>query len=106
METISGIGYLYSFFVIHACIPHIIYMCICVAAAAKEIVYEVVAEPQEPQGQAPQQEVRGELPKAQLTLVLSSRLKASPGACPTILIYESLYVFTTYALHFRNCLKP
>ena len=36
-------------------------MCIRVAAAAEEVVYEVVAEPQEPQGQAPQQEVRGEL---------------------------------------------
>ena len=31
-------------------------MCICirVVAAAEEVVYEVVAEPQEPQGQAPQ----------------------------------------------------
>ena len=36
-------------------------MCIRVAAAAEEIVYEVVAEPQESQGQALQQEVRGEL---------------------------------------------
>jgi hypothetical protein len=48
-------------FVNHACIPHIICMCICVAAAVEEIVYEVVAEPQESQGQAPQPEVRGEL---------------------------------------------
>ena len=39
---------------------HIICICTRVAAAAEEIVYEVVAEPQEPQGQAPQQEVRGE----------------------------------------------
>ena len=39
-------------------LTHII--CICVAAAAEEVVYEVVAEPQEPRGQAPQQEVRGE----------------------------------------------
>ena len=30
------------------------------AAVAEEVVYEVVAEPQEPQGQAPQQEVREE----------------------------------------------
>jgi len=37
-------------------------ICICtrVAAAAEDVVYEVVAEPQEPQGQAPQEEVRGE----------------------------------------------
>ena len=45
----------------YACIFHVICICIRVAAAAEEIVYEVVAEPQEPQGQAPQQEGRGEL---------------------------------------------
>ena len=39
---------------------HVICICIRVAAEAEEIVYEVVAEPQEPQGQAPQQEIRGE----------------------------------------------
>ena len=37
---------------------HIICICIRVAAAAEEVVYEVVAEPQEPHGQAPQEEVR------------------------------------------------
>jgi len=31
-----------------------------VASVAEGAVYEVVAEPQEPQGQAPQEEVRGE----------------------------------------------
>ena len=39
---------------------HVICICICVAAAAEEVIYEVVAEPREPQGQAPQQEDRGE----------------------------------------------
>ena len=39
---------------------HVICVCTRVAAAAEEIVYEVVAEPQGPQGQAPQQEVREE----------------------------------------------
>ena len=41
---------------------HVICICICtrVAAAAEEVVYEVVAEPQEPQGQAPPEEVCGE----------------------------------------------
>ena len=39
---------------------HAICICIRVAAAAEEVVYEVVAEPPEPQGQAPQAEVRGE----------------------------------------------
>ena len=39
-------------------LTHII--CICVAAAAEQVVYEVVAEPQEPHWQAPQQEERRE----------------------------------------------
>ena len=39
---------------------HVICICTRVAAAAEGVVYEVVAEPQEPQGQAPPQEVRGE----------------------------------------------
>ena len=38
---------------------HIICICTRVAAAVEEVVYEVVAEPQEPQGQTPQQEDRG-----------------------------------------------
>ena len=36
------------------------YHCIRIDAAAERVVYEVVAEPQGPQGQAPQQEDRGE----------------------------------------------
>jgi len=43
-------------------LTHII--CIRVAAAAEEVVYEVVAEPQEPQGKAPQQEAREESAQA------------------------------------------
>ena len=39
---------------------HVIYICIRVVAATEEVVFEVVAEPQEPQGRAPQQEVRVE----------------------------------------------
>ena len=41
---------------------HVICICICihVVAAAEEVVFEVVAEPQEPHGRAPQQEVRVE----------------------------------------------
>ena len=56
-------------------LTHII--CIRVVAAAEEVIYEVVAEPPEP------------LEQAQLTLVLSSRLKASPGAHPTISNYDT-----------------
>ena len=39
---------------------HVISICIRVAIAVEEVVYAVVAEPPEPQGPAPQQEVRGE----------------------------------------------
>ena len=39
---------------------HVICIYTRVAAAAEEVVYEVVAEPPEPQGQALQEEVRGE----------------------------------------------
>ena len=34
------------------------YHCIRIDAAAEGVVYEVVAEPQGPQGQAPQEEIR------------------------------------------------
>ena len=47
--------------VIHICISHVIYICICVAAVAEEVMYEVVAEPLEPLEQA-QQEKRCENP--------------------------------------------
>ena len=39
---------------------HAICICTRVAAAAEEVVYEVVAESQGPQGQAPQKEDLGE----------------------------------------------
>ena len=39
---------------------HVICICIRVAAAVEEVIYEVVAEPRKPQGQAPRQEDRGE----------------------------------------------
>ena len=45
---------------------HIICICTRVAAAAEEVVYEVVAEPQEPHGQALQQEDRGESAQGQV----------------------------------------
>ena len=68
---------------------HDMCICICVVAAAEEVVYEVVAEPQEPQRQAPQQEDRGELAQGPAHPVLSSRRKASPGAHPIILNYDT-----------------
>ena len=47
------------FAITHA-FSHIICICTHVAAVAEEVVYEVVAEPQELQGPAPQEEVRRE----------------------------------------------
>ena len=50
-------------------------MCIRVAAAAEEVVYEVVAEPHEPQGQAPQQEAREESAQGPVDLEQQSQGK-------------------------------
>ena len=83
-------------------------MCICtrVVAATEEVIYEVVAEPQEPQGKSRSRRIVGSRPKAQLTLVLSSRRKASPGAHPIILNYDT-YIRNYYlCIRFRNCLEP
>ena len=63
---------------------HAIYICIRVAAAAEEVVYEMVAEPQEPQGQAPQEEVRGESAQGPANPSVVQQIKASPGACSII----------------------
>jgi len=49
----------------------------------------------------------GKRPKAQLTLALSSRRKASPGACPIILNYNTyMYVFITCALSLGTIWNP
>ena len=71
---------------------HVICICTRVAAAAEEVVYEVVAEPQEPQGKPRSRRFAGSWPKAYLTPVLSSRRKASPGAHPTIFKLCHLYM--------------
>ena len=60
------------------------YNCIRVAAAAEGAVYEVV---ESHRGSPRSRRTVGSRPKAQLTPVLSSRRKASPGARPTILNY-------------------
>ena len=64
-------------------------ICIRVAAVVEEVVYEVVAEPQVPQGQAPQREVREESTQGPVHPVLSSSSKASPGAQPINLNYDT-----------------
>ena len=64
---------------------HVICICIRVAAAAEEIVYEVVAEPHEPQRQAlPQEDREGPAQGPIHPSTVSSRRKASPGPNPII----------------------
>ena len=79
----------------HACISHVICICTHVAAAAEEVVYEVVAEPQEPLEQA-QQEARREAP-AQGPVHPST--EQQPGGKPRCIIfisnYARLYIFIT-----------
>ena len=69
-------------------------MCTRVAAATEKVVYEVVAEPPEP------------LEQAQLTPVLSSSPKASLGAYPIILSYDTYICLYYLCIRFRNCLEP
>ena len=78
----NDFGYwLFVIFVNHACIAHVICICIRVAAAAEEVVYEVVAEPQEPQGQAPQQEERHEnQAQGPIDPGIEQQTQGSPGA--------------------------
>ena len=57
---------------------HVICICIRVAVAAEEVVYEVVAEPQEPQGQAPQEEVRGESAQGPTHLSVEQQTQGKP----------------------------
>ena len=57
---------------------HVICIFIRVAAAVEEVVFEVVAEPQEPQGQAPQQEVRGELSQGPADPIAEQQTQGKP----------------------------
>ena len=58
-------------------------------------MYEVIAKPREPLEQAQQVERRENHAQGPFTPVLSSRLKASPGACPIILNYD-IYICIYY----------
>ena len=54
------------------------YHCIRIDAAAEGVVYEVVAEPQEPQGQAPQQEGREETVQGPTHPSVEQQMKGKP----------------------------
>ena len=74
-------------------------MCIRVAAAAEEIVYDVVAEPQEPQGQAPLQEVRGESAQGQVDPSTEQQTQGKPRCMTYYFKFMTpIYVSVTWAL--------
>ena len=78
---------------------HVICICTRVAAAAEEVVYEVVAEPPEPQGQAPQEEVRGESAQGPANPSVVQQTQGKPRCTSFISTYDTyIYVSITCAL--------
>ena len=85
----------YSDYVVWVALNH--FICIRVASAVEDAVFEVIAAPQEQPDQA--QEERRENPaKARLTPALSSSPKASPGAHLINLNYNTYICIITFAL--------
>ena len=80
---------------------YVICICICLAAAAEKIVYEVVAEPQEPQGQALQQEDREEPAQGTIHPSTEQQMQGKPR-CTTYYFnfMTPIYVSITCALRF------
>jgi len=87
---------------------HIICICIRVAAAAEEVIYEVVAEPPEPLEQAQQEERRENQAQGPVDPGVEQQTQGKPGACPIILTYDPLYIYLViiYVLRFRSYLEP
>ena len=82
-------------------------MCIRVAAAAAEVVYEVVAEPQEPQGQAPQQEERREnQAQGPIDPGTEQQSQGKPRCMSYYFKFRHLYMYLYLCIKFRNWLKP
>ena len=77
---------------------HVISICIRVATTAEEVVYAVVAEPPEPQGQAPQQEVCVEPAQGPANPSTEQQAQGTPGAHPSILNYDT-YVYVLLLVH-------
>ena len=84
---------------------HVICICIRVVAAAEEVVFEVVAEPQEPQGQAPQQEVRVEPAQGPANPSTEQQAQGKPRCMSYYFKIMNHYVYIlsiTYALSIRD----
>ena len=78
--------------VVHA-FSHIICICTRVAAAAEEVVYEVVAEPQEPQEKALQQGDHGESAQGQSHPSTEPQTQGKPQCITPISNYATLYMY-------------
>ena len=86
---------------------YVICICIRVAAATEEVVYTVVAEPPEPQGPAPQQEVRGESAQGPTHPSAEQQIQGKPRCTSFISNYDTYdYVSITCALGLGNCWEP
>ena len=96
----------YSFY--KSCMhSHVICIYTRVAAAAEEVVYEVVVEPQEPQGQAPPQEVREESAHGPTHPSVEQQTQDKPRCTSFISNYDTYdYVSITCALGLGNCWEP
>ena len=84
---------------------HVMCICIRVVAAAEEVVFEVVAEPQEPQGQAPQQEVRVEPAQGPANPSTEQQAQGKPRCMSYYFKIMNHYVYIlsiTYALSIRD----
>ena len=86
---------------------HVICICTRVAAVAEEVVYEVVAEPQEPQGQAPQQEVREESAQGPIHPSVEQQTQSKHRCTSFISNYDTYdYVSITCALDLEIIWNP
>ena len=103
VRILFGYGLLVNF--IKSCMySHVIRICIRVAAAAEEVVYEVVTEPQ---GQAPQEEVSGESAQGPTHPSVVQQTQGKPW-CTSFLfqIITSIFMFYYLCIRFRICLEP
>ena len=79
---------------------HVISICIRVATAAEEVVYAMVAEPPEPQGQAPQQEVRVEPAQGPANPSAEQQTQGKPRCTPFYFrIITPMIIFLLLPVH-------
>jgi len=86
---------------------HVICICTRLAAAAEEVVYEVVAEPPEPLEQAQQEERRENQGQGPVDPSTDPQTQGKPRYTSYYLkllfeITTPIYVFITCALYFRS----